>query len=178
AQASTPYDIKGLLKTAIRANQPVIFLEHKLLYRTKGDVPEEEYLIPFGEADIKRPGRDVTVIATSRMVHFALQAAEQLAEEGIDVEVLDPRTLVPLDLEAILNSVKRTKRAVVVHEAFKRGGYGAEIAATIMEEAFDYLDAPVVRVAGRNLPIPYAADLERETVPSPQSIAEAVRSLF
>lgn len=178
AQPSTPYDVKGLLKTAIRVNQPVIFLEHKLLYRRRGEVPEEEYLIPLGEADIKRPGKDVTLIATSRMVHFALEAAEQLAQEGIDVEVIDPRTLVPLDFGTILGSVKRTKRAVVVHEAIRRGGYGAEIAATIMEEAFDYLDAPVLRVAGRNLPIPYAAELERETVPSVQSIAETVRSLF
>ena len=174
---STPYDAKGLLKTAIRDDNPVIFIEHKLLYATKGQVPEQEYTIPFGQADIKRHGKDVTIVATSRMVLFALAAADTLQEEGIDAEVIDPRTLVPLDITAIVDSVKKTHRAVVVHEACRRGGIGAEIAAEVQEQAFDYLDAPILRVANPNVPIPFAKDLEAAAIPDEQRIVAAVRDL-
>jgi len=143
---SNPYDAKGLLKSAIRDNNPVVFIEHKLLYGTRGEIPEEEYLIPIGKADVKKEGTDLTIIATSAMVLEALSAAKDLEKEGISVEVVDPRTLIPLDKETIINSVKKTNNAVVVHEAWKTCGFGAEIVSTIMEEAFDYLDAPVKRV--------------------------------
>lgn len=172
---STPADAKGLLKTAIRDPNPVIFIENKLLYSTKGDVPDEEYLIPFGEADVKRQGKDVTVVATSRMVQFAMQAANRLAGEGIVVEVIDPRTLVPLDMETILASVRKTGRAVIVHEACERSGFGAEIAAQIQERAFDYLDGPVLRVANPNVPIPFAPSLEAHAIPDVEKIMDAVR---
>jgi len=175
---STPYDVKGLLKSAIRDDNPVVFIEHKMLYlTTKGFVPDEEYTIPIGKADVKRVGSDVTVIATSWMVPRALAAAEALASEGVSVEVIDPRTLRPLDEETILESVRKTGRALVVHEAVKFGGIGAEIAAMIMENAFDYLDAPVARLAGVDAPIPYAAVLERAAVPTEEGIAEAIRRL-
>jgi pyruvate/2-oxoglutarate/acetoin dehydrogenase E1 component len=174
---STPYDAKGLLKTAILDDDPVIFIEHKQLYLTKGPVPEEEYLIPLGKADIKKEGNDVTVVATSFMVQKALTAAQTLDKEGINVEVIDPRSLVPLDTKAILNSVKKTGKLVVVHEACKRGGIGAEIAAIIAEEAFDYLDAPIIRVGGLNTPIPYNAALEKISVPNEDDIIKAVKSL-
>ena len=175
---STPYDAKGLLKASIRDDNPIIFVEHKLLYATKGEVPEEEFVIPLGQADIKRQGDDVTVIATSRMVHFALEAAEHLATEGISVEIIDPRTLVPLDIEAIIRSVKRTNHALVVHEAVRRGGYGAEIVAQIQEKAFDYLDAPVGRVCGENVPIPFARTLEAAAIPDAARIAAGVRQVL
>lgn len=172
---STPHDAKGLLKSAIRDDNPVIFIEHKLLYAIKGEVPETEYTIPIGSADIKRHGTDATVVATSRMVHHALQTAEALAADGISIEVVDPRTLVPLDIELICESVRRTHAAVVVHEAPRRGGYGAEIAAQIQSEAFDWLDAPVGRVCGADVPIPFARSLEAAAIPSPESIAAGVR---
>jgi 2-oxoisovalerate dehydrogenase E1 component len=174
---STPYDAKGLLTSAIRDDNPVIFLEHKMLYPTKGEVPEEAYAIPLGRADVKRQGRDVTVIATQMMVQRALQAALELEKDGISVEVIDPRTLVPLDEATILESVRKTHRAVVVHEAVKRGGFGAEVAALIMEHAMDDLDAPVVRVAARNVPMPYNDSLEKATIPSREDILTAVRGL-
>lgn len=170
----TPYDAKGLLKTAIRDNDPVIFLEHKLLYAQKGEVPEDEYLIPLGKADIKRSGKDVTIIAYSRQVQFALEAAKQLEQKGIDAEVLDLRSLVPLDWEAIESSVKKTHRVVVVHEAVKRSGYGGEIAAQIMEGAFDYLDAPVKRVAAKNVVPPFSPPLEDAFFPGVNDIVEGV----
>ncbi|SDO48510.1 pyruvate dehydrogenase E1 component beta subunit [Paenibacillus sp. yr247] len=176
-QPSTPYDAKGLLKAAMDDDNPVIFYEHKLLYGMKGDVPEEPYTIPLGKADIKREGTDVTIIATSIMVHKALEAAKLLELEGISVEVVDPRTLVPLDEETIIESVKKTGRAVVVHEAVKRGGYGAEIVSMIQEsEAFDYLDAPIQRVAGLPIPIPYNVELEKLAVPQVGDIIHAVKS--
>lgn len=176
-QPSTPYDAKGLLKAAVDDNNPVIFFEHKLLYGMKGEVPEESYSIPLGKADIKREGSDVTVIATSIMVQRSLQAAEELAKEGISVEVIDPRTLVPLDIETIVESVKKTNRAVVVHEAVQRGGYGAEIASLINEsEAFDYLDAPVTRLGGKAVPIPYNVNLEKKAVPQVEDIIKAIKS--
>ncbi len=175
---STPYDVKGLIKSSIRDDNPVIFIEHKLLYNEKGPVPEEEYLLPIGKADIKREGSDVTLVATSRMVLRALKAAEALAEDGIEAEVLDPRTLVPLDEEALLQSVKKTGRLVIIHEAVKRGGYGAEIQAIVSEKAFDYLDAPVKRVAAANTPVPFAPKLENFVIPDEQDIIKEVKELF
>ncbi len=175
---STPYDVKGLIKSSIRDDNPVIFIEHKLLYNEKGPVPEEEYLLPIGKADIKREGSDVTLVATSRMVLRALKAAEALAEDGIEAEVLDPRTLVPLDEETILQSVKKTGRLVIIHEAVKRGGYGAEIQAIVSEKAFDYLDAPVKRVAAANTPVPFAPKLENFVIPDEQDIIKEVKELF
>jgi pyruvate dehydrogenase E1 component beta subunit len=155
------------------------FFTSKLLYGLKGKVKEESYSIPLGKADIKRSGTDVTVIATSIMVHRALEAAEHLAREGIEVEVIDPRTLVPLDDETIVDSVKKTGRAVVVHEAVKRGGYGAEIASVIMEsEAFDYLDAPLLRLGGKPIPIPYNPDLEKHAVPQTEDIIKGIKSIL
>lgn len=177
AMPSTPADAKGLLVTALRDPNPVIFLEHKLLYPTRGPVPEEQYTIPFGSADVKRSGGDVTIVATGLMVGRAMAAAEILATEGIDAEVVDPRTLVPLDKATIIASVKKTGRLVVAHEAIKRGGFGGEIAAIIAEEAFDYLDAPIKRVAGRNVPIAFNEVLERKAVPDVEEIAATARSL-
>jgi pyruvate/2-oxoglutarate/acetoin dehydrogenase E1 component len=175
---STPYDIKGLLLASIRDDNPVIFVEHKLLYKTKGMVPEEQYTVPLGVADVKREGHDLTIVATSIMVRRALEAAEQLSEEGIEVEVVDPRTLKPLDEETIVRSVIKTGRVMVVHEACKTGGYGGEVAAVIASsEAFDYLDAPIVRLAGRDMPIPYNRTLEYHTVPQVESIVDTARQL-
>ena len=175
---STPYDAKGLLKAAIRHDNPVVFIEHKMMYRDKGPVPAGDYLLPFGKADIKRSGNDVTVIATQWMVQRALRAAEDVAAEGISVEVLDPRTLRPLDEEAILTSLRKTGRVLVVHEATKFGGIGAEISAVIMERGFDYLDAPVLRLGGADTPMPYARDLEAAAIPSQTQIADALRAMM
>jgi pyruvate dehydrogenase E1 component beta subunit len=175
---STPYDAKGLLVTALREPNPVLFLEHKLLYPTRGPVPEAQYTLPFGHADVKRSGGDVTVVATGLMVQRALSAADVLAGDGIEVEVVDPRTLVPLDKAALIASVRKTGRLVIVHEAVKRGGIGGEIAGIIAEEAFDYLDAPIKRVAGRNVPIAFNETLERHAVPGSDEIAAAVRELL
>ncbi|MEI3612786.1 alpha-ketoacid dehydrogenase subunit beta [Pseudogracilibacillus sp. SO30301A] len=175
-QPSTAYDVKGLLKAAIDDPNPVIFYEHKLLYGTKGDVPEDLYSIPLGVADIKREGTDVTIVATAIMVYKALEAAKELEKEGISVEVVDPRTLVPLDEETIIKSVSKTGKLVVVHEAVKRGGYGGEIASMIAEsEAFDYLDAPIKRLGGVAAPIPYNPELEKLAVPQVQDIIQAVK---
>jgi pyruvate/2-oxoglutarate/acetoin dehydrogenase E1 component len=176
---ATPYDAKGLLKAAIRDPDPVIFIEHKMAYTLKGDVPAEEYLVPLGVADVKRSGKDLTVIATSRQVLRALEAAEVVArEDGYDVEVVDPRTLYPLDRGTILASVHKTHRALIVHEAAKRGGWGAEMVALITEEAFDDLDAPVVRVAGRNTPIPFAPAMEEFVIPSVDDIVAGMRRVL
>jgi pyruvate/2-oxoglutarate/acetoin dehydrogenase E1 component len=175
---STPYDARGLLKTAIRDDNPIMFIEHKLLYATKGFIPDGEFLIPFGQADVKRMGKDVTVIAISYMVTKALRAAERLAEEGVDVEVIDLRTLVPLDLETLLQSVRKTNRVVIVHEGCRRGGIGAEIACNIMEEAFDFLDAPIQRVGALNVPIPYSEPLENAVIPGEEEIATAVKKVL
>jgi pyruvate/2-oxoglutarate/acetoin dehydrogenase E1 component/TPP-dependent pyruvate/acetoin dehydrogenase alpha subunit len=174
---STPFDAKGLLKTCIRDDNPVMFIEQKLLYGTEGEVPEGEYTVPLGVADVKREGTNVTIVAYSRMVLLALEAAEDLAKEGISVEVIDPRTLKPLDVETIIGSVKKTGRAVVVHEGYRTCGVGAEIASQIMEEAFDYLDAPVLRVAGEDVPIPMSPVLEEAAVPSKTKIVEAIKKL-
>ena len=174
----TPYDVKGMLKSAIRDPDPVIFLEHKLLYNTSGEVPEEEYTVPLGVADIKREGSDVTIVATSRMVLLALQAAEILAQEGISVEVVDPRSIVPLDEEAIYNSLRKTHRLLVVHEAVERNGWAGEICALVMEHCFDELDAPVKRIASKNTPTPFAPELESFVVPGVDDIVAGVKQLL
>lgn len=171
---ATPSDACGLLKSAIRDEDPVIFIEHKLLYVTKGEVPEGEVLVPLGKADIKKPGRDLTLITYSRMTLTCLEAAAALEKEGISVEVLDLRTLVPLDKRAILESARRTGKVIVVHEAPRRGGVGGDIAAMIMEEAYDDLDGPVMRIAGRNTPIPYNLNIEKVCVPSVEDVIEGV----
>jgi acetoin:2,6-dichlorophenolindophenol oxidoreductase subunit beta len=172
---STPYDAKGLLKTAIRDDNPVIFLEHKVLYFTKGPVPEEEYTIPFGVADVKREGTDCTVVAIHTMVQKSLQAAAELAEEGISVEVIDPRTLVPMDVDTMAASVRKTHRLVVTHEAYERCGIGAEIAMAVMSRSFDFLDAPVERVCARNVPVPYAQVLEEAAIPQKDDVKAAIK---
>jgi len=173
---STPFDAKGLLKTAIRDDNPVIYLEQKLLYRTKGQVPEEEYTIPFGNADIKRVGGDCTIITYGRMVHLCLDAAARLAEAGIEAEVIDIRTLVPLDAEALIESVKKTKHCVIVHEAVKYAGFGGELAAVINEsDAFYYLDAPIKRLGALYTPIPFNPILEKNCFPTVDGIVNAVR---
>lgn len=175
AYPSTPYDAKGLLKTALRDENPVVFFEDKLMYaKMKGPVPEEEYTIPFGKADIKRVGGDVTIVATARMVYAALEAAETLAEEGIQAEVIDPRTLVPLDKETLVQSVIKTQRAVVVDQGYIDYGVTAELAATITAGAFDYLEAPVERLAAPQVPIPFSPPLEFSTIPDSESIIAAV----
>ncbi|ALX49996.1 alpha-ketoacid dehydrogenase subunit beta [Lentibacillus amyloliquefaciens] len=175
-QPSTGYDAKGLLKAAIDDDNPVIFYEHKTLYGTKSDVPEEQYSIPLGQADIKREGTDVTIVAYAVMVPRALEAAKELEKEGISVEVVDPRTLVPLDKETIVKSVSKTGRVVVAHEAVKRGGYGGEIASMIAEsDAFDFLDAPIKRLGGAESPIPYNPELEKAHVPQVPDMIKAVK---
>lgn len=174
----TPKDAKGLLKSAIRDDDPVIFIESELLYGTKGEVPEGEYTIPIGVADVKREGRDVTIVAYSRMLFLALEAAEDLEKEGISAEVVDPRTLRPLDTAAIIESVQKTNRAVVVEAGAGFAGIGSEIATIIAEQAFDHLDAPVERVTGANAPMPYAKNLERAKVPGKERIVEAARKVL
>ncbi|CAN5356722.1 alpha-ketoacid dehydrogenase subunit beta [soil metagenome] len=172
---SVPADAKGLLKYALRQDDPVMFLEHKHLYMTKGMVPDGEHIVPFGVGDIKRPGKDVTIIAWSNMIPRALEAAEALAAEGIDAEVIDPRTLVPLDKDMILSSVAKTHRAVIVQEAVRRGGVASDIASIIQEEAFYELDAPIEIVAGLNIPIPFNLELEKASVPQKDDVMRAVR---
>jgi pyruvate/2-oxoglutarate/acetoin dehydrogenase E1 component len=175
---ATPADAKGLLTAAIRDDDPVVFIEHKLLYKEKGPVPSGEHIVPIGKADVKRKGKDLTIVTWSREVLFALDAATRLAADGIDAEVIDLRSLVPLDKEAILGSVHKTRRLLVVHEAIKRGGYGGEIAALVAEEAFDDLDAPPRRLAGADTPIPYAAHLERAAVPQVEDIVRVARDIL
>ena len=174
---STPYDAKGLMKAAIRDNNPVIFIEHKALYGLEGEVPANEFLIPIGQADIKRAGKDVTVIASGYMLHSALKAAEMLAASGIDAEVIDPRTLKPLDEETLYTSVRKTHRVVLVQEAYRTAGIAAEWGMLIQENCFDWLDAPIVRLAGEDVPIPYAGSLERVIWPTPERIAQAVQQV-
>lgn len=175
---STPYDAKGLLKSAIRDQDPVIFIEHKLIYRYKGEVPEHEYLVELGSADVKRSGRDVTVVATSRMVHETLSAAEELQREGIEIEVIDPRTLRPLDTNTILESLSKTGRLITVHEGWKTGGFGAEVVATICETGFDLLKAPPLRLGAADVPPPYSPALEVISVPSKKTIIECVTAML
>lgn len=171
---STPYDAKGLFKTAVRDDNPVMFIDHKLLFSQKGPVPEEEYSIPFGQADVKREGDDVTLVATSSMVHKALEASRELEKQGVSVEVIDPRTLVPFDRQTIVSSVKKTGRLLILHEACSRAGIGAEILREIIGECFDYMDTPPKILAGRNIPIPYTMPLEKVAVPQMEDIIRAV----
>ena len=175
---STSYDVKGLLKTAVRDNSPVIFIEHKMIYPVKGAVPEEEYTIPFGKADIKRKGEDITIFAYSNMVIKSLEAAEELEREGISCEVIDPRTLVPLDIDAVVNSVKKTGRLIIVSEACRRGSVASDISARITERAFDCLHAPIKIVAGLDTPIPYNSTLEQASIPQKADIIKAVKELL
>lgn len=172
---STPYDAKGLFKTAIREDNPVIFIDHKLLFSKKGPVPEDTYTIPFGKADIKKEGEDVTVVATSLMVHKVLAAAKELERQGISLEVIDPRTLLPLDKKSIVSSVKKTHRLMIVHEAYSRGGIGSIITGEIMEEVFDSLDAPIEILGGKNVPIPYSPPLEKVMIPQEKDIICQIR---
>lgn len=173
---STPYDAKGLLKSAIREEScPILFVENKMMYNKKGEVPEDEYLIPIGKADVKREGKDITLVSVSRMVDYCLQAAGDLEKEGISAEVIDLRTLNPLDTETIVESVKKTMHAVVVHEATRSFGWGAEVAAVIQERAFDYLDAPIARVCTEDVPIPFNLRLEKEALPQPADIVKEAK---
>ncbi len=177
ALPSTPYDAKGLLKTAIRDDNPVVFFEDKLMYPLKGMVPEGEYTIPFGLADVKRSGEDITIIATSSMVQVSLGAAEILDQQGISAEVIDVRTTAPLDKQTLVESAKKTSRAIVVDEGYERYGVTAEIASAIADGAFYYLDAPVKRMGAMDVPVPFSPVLEDQTVPTPESVAELARTL-
>ncbi len=178
AVPSTAYDAKGLLKTAIRDDDPIMFFEHKICYTTKSMIPDEEYLIPFGEADVKREGEDVTIFATFWMVHESLKAAGELSKRGIEVEVIDPRTLVPLDKDAIIESVKKTGRLLIVEEDCRTCGIGAEIAAIAAEEAFDYLESPIKRIAEPDTPIPFSPILENFVIPDEKAIVKGVEGLL
>jgi pyruvate dehydrogenase E1 component beta subunit len=175
---STPRDAKGLLKSAIRDDNPVIFMENEVLYNFKGEVPDEEYHIPLGLADVKRAGKDVTLVAWSRSVVYAQQAAELLAKDGIEAEIVDPRTLRPLDEDLIFESVRKTNRCVVVEEGWRYAGFGAEIADRVQRECFDALDAPVLRVTAQDVPMPYSKVLEKTYLPQPQEIVDAVHSVL
>jgi len=175
---STPADAKGLLKTSIRDGNPVIFIESEILYGTRGEVPDGEYLIPLGVADTKRKGKDVTLIAHSRMTSLALDAAADLEKEDIDAEVIDPRTLRPLDIETLVQSVRKTNRAVIVEEGWPFCGVGAQIVDILQNRAFDYLDAPILRVTGANVPMPYAKNLERFALPDKPRVMDAVRRVL
>ena len=175
---STPKDAKGLLKSAIRDDNPVIFMENEVLYNLKGEVPEEEFTIPLGLADVKRAGQDVTIVAWSRSTQFALQAAELLAKDGIEAEVVDPRTLRPLDEDLIFDSVRKTNRCVVVEEGWRYAGFGAEIADRVQRECFDSLDAPVIRVTAADVPMPYSRMLEKAFLPQPEKVVAAVHEVL
>ena len=175
---SSPRDAKGLLKTAIRENNPVIFIEAQLLYPTKGEVDEGEYLLPLGVAEIKRAGSDVTLIAYSKMLSIALQAAEVLAKDGIQAEVVDPRTLRPLDLNTLAASVKKTGKAVIIEDGWPFAGLGAQIAESLYTRVFDYLDGPIVRVTSRDVPMPYARNLEDAVIPDVERVVAAVRTVL
>lgn len=174
---STPYDAKGLLKAAIRDDNPVVFFEDKLMYRTTGPVPEEEYIIPLGVADIKREGTDITLVATSSMVYVALDAARMLEEIGISAEVVDPRTTFPLDKQTLIESARKTSRAIVIDEGYERYGVTAEIASVIADGAFYYLDAPVKRMGAMDVPVPFSPVLEDLTVPTPEKVVEMAKPL-
>lgn len=174
---STPYDAKGLLKTAIRDDNPVAFFEDKMMYQLKGHVPDTDYVIPFGVADVKRVGTDITLVATSSMVHVALDAAKLLADIGVSAEVIDPRTTFPLDKQALIDSAKKTSRAIVIDEGYERYGVTAELASVIADGAFYYLDAPVKRMGAMDVPIPFSPALEDLTVPTAQTVAEMAKTL-
>jgi pyruvate/2-oxoglutarate/acetoin dehydrogenase E1 component len=174
---ATPYDAKGLLKSAIRGEDPVMFFEHKMLYAAQGEVPTEDYTVPFGEALVRREGTDATVVSIGGVLPNVMQAAEELARAGISIEVIDPRTLVPFDSATIVKSVQKTNRVIIVHEAHRRAGPGAEIAAILAEEAIGYLDAPIIRVATKNVPFPYNPDLEQFILPTATDVVQAVQGV-
>jgi pyruvate dehydrogenase E1 component beta subunit len=174
---STPYDAKGLLKTAIRDDNPVVFFEHKMMYQVKGPVPEEEYTIPLGVADVKRPGKDVTLVATSSMVQTSLRAAEILETHGVSAEVIDVRTTAPLDKATLIDSVRKTTRAIVIDEGYQSYGVTAEIASVISDGAFYYLDAPVKRMGAKDVPVPFSPVLEDQTVPTSEALAAVAQQL-
>ena len=177
AMPGTPYDAKGMLKNAIRSENPVMFIEHSRLYGVTGEVPDEEYTVPFGKSDVKRAGKDVTIVTYSRMLHVSLAAAEKLAAEGIECEIVDLRTLRPLDMEPVYESVRKTHRAIVVEEDWVTCGMGAEIAARVSKETFDYLDAPVERVGAIEVPLPYAKNLEALALPEEKTVMDAVKAM-
>lgn len=174
----TAADAKGLLKASIRSNDPVLFIEHATLYQQRGEVPDGNYVVPIGKSIIQRPGKDVTIVTYSKMLEISLKAADQLAAEGIEVEIVDLRTLRPLDMEPVIESVKKTNRAVVVEEGWKSFGVGSEVASRIYEEAFDHLDAPVKRVAQLEVPLPYNRNLEQLALPKPEWVIEAVKEVL
>ncbi|MSP14959.1 MAG: alpha-ketoacid dehydrogenase subunit beta [Chloroflexi bacterium] len=175
---ATPYDAKGLLKAAIRDDNPVLYIEHSLLYPHKGEVPDEDYLVPLGKANVMRQGSDVTIVSYSRMAQISLEAAEALSQEGIEAEIVDLRSLRPLDMETVLDSFRKTFRCVIVEEGWKSYGVGAEISTRIYEEAFDYIDAPIKRVAGAEVPMPYARNLEQLAIPSKDDVIQAVHEVL
>lgn len=176
---ATPYDVKGMLKAAVKDDNPVIFFEHKLLYWTKGEVPDSDYIVPIGKADIKKEGKDITIIAGSIMVPRSIEAAEKLKDIGIDAEVVDIRSLVPMDIETLINSVSKTGRAIIVEDDNKNNGWGSEVVSKLIEsDAFDYLDEPIKRLAGKDVPIPYNPELERAAVPQIEEIVNAVKKIF
>jgi len=186
---ATPYDAKGLFKSAVRDDNMILFCVHKHLYGSKGrnlvksslsvhHVPEEEYLIPLGKGDVKRVGRDVTLVANSLMLHYAFNASEKLMGEGIEVELIDPRCIVPFDVELVLESVRKTGRLVIVEESNERGGWGAQLAADVVATSFEYLDAPIIRVAAPDVPVPFAPNLEKAVIPDEERILSAVRNLM
>jgi pyruvate dehydrogenase E1 component beta subunit len=174
----TPADAKGLLKAAIRSDDPILFIEHATLYQTRGEVPDGDFVIPIGKSTIQRPGKDVTIVTYSKMLEISQKAAEQLAAEGIEAEIVDLRTLRPLDMEPVIESVKKTNRAVVVEEGWKSFGVGSEVASRIYEEAFDHLDAPVKRVAQLEVPLPYNRNLEQLALPNPEWVVKAVKEVL
>jgi len=174
----TPYDAKGMLKSAIRIDDPVLFIEHSTLYQTRGEVPEEDYTVPIGKSKIQRPGRDVTVVTYSKMLDISTRAADQLSKEGIEIEIVDLRSLRPLDMDPVLESFRRTNRAVIVEEGWKSFGVGSEVASRIYEEAFDYVDAPIKRVAQTEVPLPYNRTLEQSALPHVEDVIKAVKEVL
>jgi pyruvate dehydrogenase E1 component beta subunit len=174
----TPADAKGLLKAAIRSNDPVLFIENATLYQVRGEVPEEDYIVPIGKSIIQRPGRDVTIVTYSKGLEISMKAAEELAREGIEAEIVDLRSLRPLDMDPVIESFKKTNRAVIVEEGWKSYGVGAEVSSRIYEQAFDYVDAPVVRVAQKEVPLPYNRTLEQSALPQPGDVVAAVREVL
>jgi pyruvate dehydrogenase E1 component beta subunit len=174
----TPADAKGLLKTAIRSNDPVLFIEHATLYQTRGEVPDGDFVVPIGKSTIQRPGKDITLVTYSKMLEISLKAADVLAKEGIDVEIVDLRSLRPLDMDPVLESFKKTNRAVIVEEGWKSYGVGSEVSTRIYEEAFDYVDAPIKRVAQKEVPLPYNRALEQMALPQVQDVISAVKEVL
>ena len=175
---SDPYDALGLLRTAIQDGNPIIYAEHALLYGVRGEVPDDDYSIPFGQAAVKRAGKDITIVAYSKMVHVAMEAAQVLASTGVEAEVIDLRTLRPLDVETVVESVKKTSRAVIVEEFWKTGGFSGELVSSIQERAFDFLDGPIGRVAGIEVPAPYSGGLEAATIPDAKKVLQTIKDLF